>query len=926
MSVPIRIITIIVILFSSLSSAAADFQKQSDGIILHLPAGTLRVQIMDANIIRVVFSAQTNFFGRKTIDVVAEPKSTPWELIESPEFLTIATSQIKARVTRATGQLAFFDNSGQPILQEAQRDIAPAEVQGEKTFHIRQQWNTDTNESLYGLGQQQLGVLDLKGYDLDLWQRNTNIVVPFLVSSRGYGIYWQNISITKFGDLRPFAAVPCQNLIDKSGNAGGLTATRISGAEPAISSANLNINYPVPPNGTLEKRAPDMLWEGSIVAPETGDYQFRTRSNGGIKLWLDGKLVIDHWRQMWLTDIDQVKVHLEAQHKYPLKVEWDTEQGSTMQLTWKTPSREAKRISLWSEVGDGIDYYFVYGPKLDDVVAGMRTLTGRASMMPNWAFGLWQSRQRYETSQQSLDIVKEFRDRKIPFDNIVQDWQYWPTDKWGSHQFDSSRFPDPNAWIKSIHDLNAHLMISVWGKFYPGTDNFDAMQTAGYLYQPNLEEQLKDWIGFVYTFYDAFSPEARKLFWRQVNDGLFHRGVDAWWMDATEPDLTPSPPSIEGQKAHFPTTAMGTASRVFNGYALLNSQGVYEGQRSASPNQRVFILTRSGYPGEQRYGTASWSGDITSTWSAMKKQITAGLGFSIAGVPYWTQDVGGYTMQDKFSAKSPKPADNEEWFELNTRWFQFATFTPLLRVHGELRPREMWTMGGDQHPAFRAQLKFDRLRYRMFPYIYSLGGNVTQNSGTFMRPLVMDFPADTTARQLTDEYMFGPAFLVAPITVYQARTRSVYLPKSSTWYDFWTGRQVTSGELNVPAPLDAMPVFVREGSIIPSGPDKQYFAEKASDPITLYIYTGANASFNLYEDDGLTYDYERGAFTHIPITWNEGNRTLTIGKRQGSFEGMLKSRTFQIVWISPGKPAEFSFDPKPDRAITYSGEEVRIVR
>ena len=910
-------------------AAAADFQKQADGVVLQVNDGSLKIQVMDENIIRVAFAKDPSFFTRKTIDVIAEPKGVAWTLAETPQALTLSTAKVKARFDRKSGQVSFLDALGKPILAEVAngRTIEPAEVQGENTFHVRQQWRANADESLYGLEMQQLGMLDIKGYDLELWQHNTNIVVPFLVSSRGYGIYWDNISIARFGDLRPFVAIPAENLFDKEGKVGGLTETHVDGSVPPRTVAKIDINHPpaASEDGSDVTRRPDLHWDGSILAPQTGDYQLRTYSNGGIKMWLDGKLIIDHWRQNWLTNEDQVKVHLEANKKYPVKIEWMTEQGSTIQLTWKTPSSETDKTSLWSEVGDGIDYYFVYGPKLDNVVAGMRTLTGRATMMPSWAFGLWQSRQRYETADQGLDVVKEFRARKIPFDNIVQDWQYWSIDKWGSHEFDPKRFPHPDAWIKAIHDLNAHLMISVWGKFYPGTDNFDALQKAGYLYQPNLDEKMKDWIGYVYTEYDAFNPGARKLFWEQVNERLFKRGIDAWWMDATEPDLTPSPPTIQGQKSHFPKTFMGTASRVFNGYALLNSEGVYMGQRSAAPNQRVFILTRSGYSGEQRYGTASWSGDISSTWTAMAKQIPAGLSFSIAGVPYWTQDVGGYAMQEKFSAKQTKPADDEEWFELNARWFEFGTFTPLLRVHGEGRVREMWTMGGDAHPAYKAHVKFDNLRYRMFPYIYSLAGAVTQNSGTFMRPLVMDFPSDTTARELTDEYMFGPAFLVAPVTKYQARSRSVYLPTAATWYDFWTGKPVAAGvRFNAPAPLDAMPVFVRAGSIIPFGPELQYIAEKKSDPVTLYVYGGANGDFTLYEDEGVNYDYEKGAFSQIPMQWNEASRTLTIGKRQGSFPGMLESRTFQLVLVSQQKAAGFSFDPKPVQTVQYKGEAVSV--
>jgi alpha-D-xyloside xylohydrolase len=469
-------------------------------------------------------------------------------------------------------------------------------------------------------------------------------------------------------------------------------------------------------------------------------------------------------------------------------------------------------------------------------------------------------------------------------------------------------------------------MISVWGKFYPGSDNFKAMQDRGYLFKPNLEEGLKDWIGFPYTFYDAFNSGARKLFWDQINSRLFRRGIDAWWMDATEPDLTPSPPALEGQKTHMNPTAMGSGARVLNGYGLMNSEGVYSGQRSAAPNQRVFILTRSGFAGQQRYATATWSGDITSTWSALAKQIPAGLGFSLSGVPYWTTDIGGYTMREKFAAKNPKPQDEEEWRELNTRWFEFGTFCPLLRVHGERRPREMWTLGGESSPAYLAELKFDRLRYHMFPYLYSLAGEVTHQDGTFLRPLVMDFPQDLQARELTDEYMFGRAFLVAPVTEYKARSRPVYLPAGEDWYDFWTGKTASSGTtINAAAPYDAIPVFVRAGAIVPFGPELQYIEEKPSDPITLYVYTGADGSFTLYEDEGVNYDYEKGAFSEIPIQWDDSGKKLTIGGRKGAFTGMLQHRTFEVVLVSRKNPVGFSFISKPTHSLDYNGSSVSLI-
>jgi alpha-D-xyloside xylohydrolase len=509
---------------------------------------------------------------------------------------------------------------------------------------------------------------------------------------------------------------------------------------------------------------------------------------------------------------------------------------------------------------------------------------------------------------------------------IVQDWMYWKEDSWGSHEFDKTRFPDPDGWIKSIHDLNARLMISVWPKFYPTTDNYKELADKGYMFPVNPSE--KDWVGrgYPYAFYDPYAPEAREIFWRQMKGKLFDKGVDAWWMDASEPDLNqPSPETLSRHQADMPKTAAGIGARVQNAYPLLSSGAVYDGQRKAAPDHRVFILTRSGFAGQQRYAAASWSGDISSTWTAMKKQIAAGLGYSISGLPYWTMDSGGFSVPGKFNARNASPEAVDEWRELNTRWFEFATFVPLLRVHGEAPYREMWQFGGEESEAYKAQLKFDRLRYRMLPYVYSVAGNVTQHDGTFMRPLVMDYPGDEMARTLSDQYMFGPAFLVSPVTEYKARKRSLYLPAGATWYDFWTGKSRHGGAtVQADAPYDAMPLHVPGGSIVPFGPELQWTGEKASDPLTVYVYTGADGAFTLYEDDGLTYGYEKGAFATIPLKWNDSTNTLTIGKREGQFDGMLKERTIQVLFVTPEKPVGFSFEPSVDKTVKYDGAMVEV--
>ena len=917
---------------------AADPQELNDGVLIPVGNQYLKLEVCADNIIRVAASPDQSFFSRKSLSAGGRHDAkTHWSWAAENGKGVLKTDALSVDVDLRAGAISFFDSSGRLILAEKEggRTMEPVIVQGERTFHVRQEWMANDGEALYGLGQQQLGLMNLKGYDLDLWQHNGTVAIPVLLSSRGYGIFWDNTSYTRFGDLREAEPIPASELSDIDGRTGGLNGSyyagenfdqmidsrmdsRIDIAIPSgAANANQLINPLLPADGDISIR-----WEGYVTPAETGDYTLETFSNNGIQLWVDDKLVISHWRQGWLPWWNVAKVHFEAGQRYHLKLEWTKEQGmETVKLLWKTPSHD-RDTSLWSETGQGTDYYFMYGPSLDKVVSSYRQITGPAPMMPEWVFGFWQSRQRYKTQRESLDVLAGYRERNIPIDNIVQDWFYWKEDQWGSHEFDPARFPDPDAWIRDIHEkYHARLTISVWPKFYAGTTNFEIMRAHHFLYEENLAHEIHDWIGYPDAFYDAFNTDARKLFWSQINQRLFIKGVDGWWMDASEPDMLPTP-TLEGQREYLHPTALGTGAAMLNAYPLENSAGIYEGQRKAKPDRRVFILTRSAFAGMQRYGAAVWSGDTSSTWTAMRAQITAGLGFSLSGLPYWTMDSGGFSVPSWFSSGK----DFDEWCELNARWFEFSTFVPLLRVHGEYPNREMWEFGGDKSPAFAAEVKFDRLRYRLLPYIYSLAGNVAQQGGTMMRALVMDFPADTNVFDMSDEYMFGPALLVSPVTEYQARSRPVYLPKTNGgWYDAWSGKYFDAGQtISAPAPFDAIPVFVRAGSIVPFGPEIQYIGQKPADPLTFYIYTGADADYTLYEDDGLSYKYEKGAYSTISLHWDDSARMLTIGKRTGSFGGMLKERTFQFVLISEDRPVGFSFSPVADRAVRYQGKEAKF--
>jgi alpha-D-xyloside xylohydrolase len=927
-------------------------ERLADGVAVAIGERRLEVRACRDDIVRVVYAPPGGFFERRSLVTVADAcRPTSFEVQRGEDALAVSTAHVTARIALPSGAVTFLDRDGRTLLAEKQgggKSLVPAEVMGESTYHVQAEFEPAAGEAFYGLGAHQSGLMNYAGRDVDMYQLNTVDIVPFLVSSRGYGLLWDNTSHTRFGDLKQPVHVPARSLYDARGRPGGLTgtyrqgdcetgrlvATRVDpqiafGApedRPAISAIHNAVQ------ATAQQVHPKLgagdvcvVWEGQIESEAAGDYDLMPFANNGLRLWLDDRPLVDNWRQGWLPWWDEVRLQLGARERHKLKIEWRREEAEgTLRLKWKTPPR-TPYTSLWSEVGDGIDYVFVYGPDLDAVVAGYRELTGRAPLMPRWALGLWQSRERYKTARETLDVLAEFRRRRIPIDTIVMDWQYWRPDQWGSHQFDAERFPDPAGWIREIHErYHARLMISVWPKFYTATENFRAMEEKGFLYPETLKRPTKDWLGYVHSFYDAFNPDARKLFWKQMNEALFSKGVDAWWMDATEPELVGegTPGAL---KAAMHPTALGSGARMANAFALVNSQAVYEGQRAADPDKRVFILTRSAFAGVQRYASATWSGDVSADWDSLRKQIPAGLNFALSGVPWWTTDVGGFTVRRKWAAPDPRPEHVEEWRELVTRWFQFGTFCPLLRVHGQFPNREMWFFGDESHRAYKTQLAFDQLRYRMLPYAYSLAADVTRRHATIMRPLVMDFREDPEVLGIGDQFLFGPSLLVNPVTAPGVTRRPVYLPRGASWYDFWTGVHHEGGRrIDASAPYESLPLYVRAGSILPMGPELQHSGEKPADPLTLWVYTGADAAFELYEDDGVSYGDEQGAFATIPLRWEEASGTLSIGVRTGSFQGMVTARELRVVFVSRATAVGHSPLPGAARSVRYDGRPVEI--
>ncbi|MBN2104161.1 DUF4968 domain-containing protein [bacterium] len=921
------------------------FIHQADHVILNLKnetstdADQMRIQICSENIIRVTATRRACFSKRPSL-IVTKTQWEPveWTLARKDECLVLKTSRLRVQVHEKKGTISFYNTDGELLLQEkinGSKIITPAVVMGERTYHIQQIFDSPKGEAIYGLGQHQNGIMNYKGHDVDLWQYNIVASVPFLLSNKNYGILWDNNSRTKFGDIRDFESLSTFKLINKDGQEGSLTAEYFEDAdfmdlfkvrqESRIEHEFIDVNDPFPEG--FQEHARAVRWSGEIEAQKSGIHKFRLYCSGYTKMWLDGKLVVDNWRQNWLPWIHLPKLRMEAGKKYSIKIEW-VHTGGFIGLKCLAPQDPVynQSISLYSEVGDEIDYYFIHGNNPDQVIQGYRIVTGKAPMMPKWAMGLWQCRERYQSQKQLLDVVKEFRKREIPLDNIVQDWFYWCEDKWGSHDFDSKRFPDPAGMVDTLHrELNSRIMISVWPKFYVGTRHYDEMNTEGYLYRRNVEKKEKDWVGpgYVSTFYDPYSQGARDLFWKQINEKLFSRGIDAWWLDATEPDIH-SNLSRPETRLRLGPTAMGSFARYLNTFSLMNAKGIYQGQRNTDSDQRVFILTRSAYAGQQRYSAVTWSGDIATRWYDLKMQIPAGLNFCLSGIPYWTTDIGGFAVEPRFE-RNVRPEDMEEWRELNTRWFQYGTFCPLFRVHGQYPYREMFNIAPENHPAYQAMLAYDRIRYRLMPYIYSLSGWVTHDNYTIMRGLVMDFGEDPNVLNINDQFMFGPSLLVNPVTEYKARSRQVYLPAGSDWYELKTGVYFKGGKtITADAPYSDIPVFVKAGSILPFGPEIQYSDEKPANPIRLMVYTGMDAGFKLYEDENENYHYEAGMSSTIKFHYNDETGMLIIDTRNGTFPGMLDARIFQIVWVTPENKKGLDLECNPDKIVKYIGEEIVV--
>ena len=837
---------VIVSLFPLLchGQAVKYFRQMSDRVNITLSEGTLTINPLTGNAVRIKFYKKTE--GNLPEFVFTSKVEHPgFQVFDSPSKLEIKAKNIIVSLDKQTGKLSFADNAGKVFLSEkaGARKLTPDSTQGEPCFFVEQSFESPADESIFGLGQFQDGQYNLKNVARRLTQVNTQIAIPFIYSSKGYGLLWHQYGLTDFNPADNFIALEKQ----EQSNAGNNQTAEVTTT-----------------SGTQKISQHQSLYQGKFYVSENGIYSiFLDLGDMGNRQYvvIDGKPCIDQ-SNMWLPPTTGTLVNLKAgEHQ----VQIICKSNNTPKLSWKLSDNFTTFRSPTAKL---LDYVVFYGPSADSVIATYRNLSGNAPMFPKWAYGFWQCRERYTSAKHLVETVEEFRRRSLPLDVIVQDWQYWGNRGWGVPQFDEKNYPNPSGFIKELHDLNAHFNISIWS-------NPDKNSTIGreYVAKNRFIPDTK-WL-------DYFNPETRKEYWNTLKINMFDKGVDSWWMDAVEPEND----ALKGTKTHL---GIGDLFRLT--YPLMVSKAVYEGQRETSSDKRVCILTRSAFSGQQRFGVINWSGDIGGTWDVFRNQIVAGLNFTISGLPYWTTDIGG------FFRPGLSQYTDEKYQELLTRWYQWGTFNPIFRMHGYQTETEPWKYGQTVEDNMRKMLN---LRYRLLPYIYSEAWQVTKNGSTMMRALVMDFNGDTDAVKQPYEYMFGKAFLVAPITEAGATQRDVYLPKSADWFDFWTGKRIKGGQtIKAEAPLNKIPLFIKAGSIVPMGSIIQYSSAKPADTLEIRVYKGADAQFDLYEDEGDNYNYEKGKYTIIPFKWNEQRQSLTIEDSKGNYPGSLKKRIFNVVFIS----------------------------
>ncbi|MBQ8866293.1 MAG: DUF5110 domain-containing protein [Bacteroidaceae bacterium] len=821
--------------------------------------GTLRLHIMAGNAVRVQY---TEGEGRELPEWIYLPEAgkgnVQYRHRQTNDETIVETSDMTIRVDGGKQTLTVSNAKGEEVFKANSHQLKAGTVQGEPTYSAEIKMTSPTDEYLYGLGQFQDGYANVRGLTRRLTQVNTQIAIPFILSSRGYGLLWNNYGLTEFNPSDTFIRLEQGNEV---GEAVAVDVTSTEGGRREVRRSN--------------------GFKGTLDVPASGKYALLLNVGQSMArrhhLVIDGATVVDV-RNLWLPPTTSVIVDLEA-GKHEIVAELERNDRPTL---YYRPVDNS--TTLRSPVASCVDYTLFIG-SADEAIASYRDLTGEVPMLPQWALGYVHCRERYKSQKELLENAATFRQRNLPIDLIVQDWQYWGKYGWNAMRFDEAHYPDPAAMMDSLHRMNMRLMLSVWSKVDPNSEVGRQMTEKGY-YIPQTS-----WIDF-------FNPDAAAFYWKNFSERLLKPyGIDAWWQDATEPEND----DLAGRRVNNQTIP-GEVYR--NVYPLLVSKTVYEGCRTDDPARRHMIFTRSAFPGIQRYGSVFWSGDVGNDWETLRRQIVSGLGLVSTGLPWWTYDAGGFF-------RPGNQHTNADYIECMLRWIQAGTFLPLMRVHGYMSDTEPWRYGEE---AEQIIAKYLELRYRLLPYIYSEAARVSSEGSTLMRPLVFDFADDEEALKQDVEYMFGPSLLVNPVVKPKVTSYKIYLPENTGgWYDYWTGKQYNGKQsVETAIGIDKIPLFIKAGSIIPFGPAKQYATEASDEQTTLHIYPGADATFCLYEDEGTNHNYESGAYSRIPLAWDEARQTLTIGKRQGSFEGMPKKRTFTLV------------KGQQKKEVVYTGKKIKV--
>lgn len=823
------------------SSFKYNFEKNENTVRVYMDSLVIQLEVVDDAIIHVTKKLTTSTLANIPDYVtVLKPQTVEWTLSESSEALSISTAQVIVTL-KSDGTISYQSKDGQHLLAETNdlSYITPDSKSGRKVS----QAFVAGDEGLYGLGQYQSGIMNWRSVSTRLEQFNQEIAIPFLLSTNNYGIYWHNYSVTDFNASQYEIEFPENEVKAKK-----------TKNEALDQDAENVINHKVKEN--LDKN----IRQTTFTPKQSGQYTFFVESDKGVRMRGDIRVSIDddtiiNYSTIWVPSCFTGIKELEAGKEYTIVFQ-NTGASIPGTLHYNTP--DFNKTVFSSEEGNTIEYYLVHGDNPAAILGEYQKLTGKAPMFPKKSYGFWQCRERYHNQKELLENAHEMRERKIPVDNIVQDWFYWPKDTKGP-EWDRVKYPDPKAMAAEVKDLNLNLMVSVWPMVNntPLLANYDLLQHKLGKGNHNLD------------FYDA---GVRERYYQMLSDSMFHFGVNSIWLDGTEPTGRPSKDEV---------TADGKFGKVYNIYSLMVTKAMYEGKRKEFPNERVFNLTRSAYAGQQRYGAAAWSGDVAATWEQFAEQISAGLNFTMAGVPYWTHDIGGFfrdanSMNEIYDDQYTNP----EFIELMARWFQFGTFSPIFRIHGYVSETEIWHYGQEFEDMAR---KFIELRYQLMPYIYSEAWKITNESHTLMSPLVYQYPNDQKTWGIKDQLFFGESMMVAFATEYKQRSKDVYLPNGD-WFNYWTNEKVTGNRtLQVDAPYDETPIFVKAGSIIPTGPKIQYATQETDEPLRIKIYPGKDAEYVLYLDDNTSYKYEEGIYSELLLSYSEADKTLNIKTKTDNY-------------------------------------------